>query len=89
MSQSNGNNKVRHTLWSTRIDVSLHKSPIDQGIINEGLQDCHQGFLIRAQHGHGNLAGMPEASFNAAYLQRHIELKNAYSLLHDLPPWHV
>ena len=54
--------------FSTTFDIRLHQSPVDQRVVDEGLEHRHKGLLVLSQDFHADLARVPKASFDTADL---------------------
>src|SRR6266849_1239071 len=52
------------------IALRWHQSPVNQRVIDECLQDCHQRFFVVTQDSHGDLAGVSIATLYTADLWR-------------------
>ena len=45
----------------------VNEPPVEERIIDKGLQDGHQGVLVPAEHVHRGLAGTSVGSLNASH----------------------
>lgn len=85
------------TVESPTVDVCGHQSPVDERVVDEGFEDGHERFFVLPEHGHRDLARIPEATLDAADLQpsRRKEKKSASTdtekkkTCRDAPPSHA
>ena len=51
-----------------RLGFVVNEPPVEEGVIDEGLQDGHQGVLVPAEHVHCGLTRASVGSLNASHL---------------------